>query len=155
MQHHLDRVEVGAPGRSTPHSSLYRVDDHVIPCSTTSIGSRWSLGVVPHLTHLHTGLSLEYAAMWPFSAPSEHAVLSLNSTRPSNRRRRRPRLELQLERLEDRQLLSASTSSSPVLFQDTFSSNPPVPPGPSRAGDGRSTMALSAKPAPPPPIPRR
>ena len=63
--------------------------------------------------------------MWPFSAPSEHAVLSLNSTRPSNRRRRRPRLELQLERLEDRQLLSAPTSSSPVLFQDTFSSNTP------------------------------
>ena len=63
--------------------------------------------------------------MWPFSAPSEHAVLSLNSTRPSNRRRRRPRLELQLERLEDRQLLSAPTSSSPVLFHDTFSSNTP------------------------------
>ena len=63
--------------------------------------------------------------MWPFSAPSEHAVLSLNSTRASNRRRRRPRLELQLERLEDRQLLSAPTSSSPVLFHDTFSSNTP------------------------------
>ena len=63
--------------------------------------------------------------MRPFSAPSEHAVLSLNSTRPSNRRRRRPRFELQLERLEDRQLLSGSTSSSPVLFHDTFSSNAP------------------------------
>src|SRR5271166_2748279 len=125
MYHHLDRVEVGARGRSTPHSSLFRVDDHVIPCITTSIGSRWALGVVPRLTHLHTALSLEYASMWPFSAPSEHAVLSLNSTRPSNRRRRRPRLELQLERLEDRQLLSAPTSSSPVLFQDTFSSNTP------------------------------
>ena len=63
--------------------------------------------------------------MWPFSAPSEHAVLSLNSTRLSNRRRRRPRLEFQLERLEDRQLLSAPTSSSLVLFHDTFSSNTP------------------------------
>src|SRR5271165_2282367 len=125
MHRHLDRVEVVARRRSTTNSSLFRVDDHVIPCITTSIGSRWALGVVPRLTHLHTGLSLEYASMWPFSARSEHAVLSLNSTRPSNRRRRRPRFELQLERLEDRQLLSTATSSSPVLFHDTFSSNTP------------------------------
>ena len=63
--------------------------------------------------------------MWPPSSPSGHAVLGLNSTRPSQRcRRRRLRLELQLERLEDRQLLSGS-ASSPVLFHDTFSSNTP------------------------------
>ena len=48
--------------------------------------------------------------MWPLSTPSEHAVLSLKSTRPSHRRHRRPRLELQLERLEDRQLLSGPGS---------------------------------------------
>ena len=48
--------------------------------------------------------------MWPLSTPSEHAVLSLKSTRPSHRRHRRPRLELQLERLEDRQLLSSSSA---------------------------------------------
>ena len=63
--------------------------------------------------------------MWPSSSSSNSAVLGLNSTRPSHRRRRRLRLELQLERLEDRQLLSGSTSSSPVLFHDTFSSNTP------------------------------
>ena len=63
--------------------------------------------------------------MWPSFSPSNSAVLGLNSTRPSHRRRRRLRLELQLERLEDRQLLSGATSSSPVLFHDTFSSNTP------------------------------
>ncbi len=63
--------------------------------------------------------------MWPPSSPSGHAVLGLNSTRPSRRRRRRRlRLELQLERLEDRQLLSGSASSSVVpsvsfIKQDT------------------------------------
>ena len=62
--------------------------------------------------------------MWPSSSPSKHAVLGLNSTRPSHRHRRL-RLQLQLERLEDRQLMSGSTSSSPVLFHDTFSSNTP------------------------------
>ena len=67
---------------------------------------------------------MEYASMWPSSSPSKHAVLSLNSTRPSHRRRRRLRLELQLERLEDRQLLSGSASSSAVatasfIKQDT------------------------------------
>ena len=63
--------------------------------------------------------------MRPSSSSSKRAVLSQNSTRPSHRRRRRLRFELQLERLEDRQLLSGSTSSSPVLFHDTFSSNTP------------------------------
>src|SRR5271157_404628 len=100
MHHHLDRVEVGARGRSTPHSSHFRVYDHVIPCITTSIGSRWALGVVPRLTHLHTGLSLEYASMWPSSAPSEHAVLSLSSTSPSHHRRRRLQLELHLPMIQ-------------------------------------------------------
>ena len=62
--------------------------------------------------------------MWPSSTPSKHAVLSLNSTRPSHRRRQRLRLELQLERLEDRQLLSTSGSVSAVataafIKQDT------------------------------------
>ena len=62
--------------------------------------------------------------MWPSSTPSKHTVLSLNSTRPSHRRRRRLRLELQLERLEERQLLSGSASSSVVpttsfIKQDT------------------------------------
>ena len=63
--------------------------------------------------------------MRPSSSPSKRAVLRQNSTRPSHRHRRRLRFELQLERLEDRQLLSGSTSSSPVLFHDTFSSNTP------------------------------
>jgi len=49
--------------------------------------------------------------MWPPSSPSKLAVHSLNSTRPSRRRRRRVRHELQLERLEDRQLLSVPTAS--------------------------------------------
>ena len=67
---------------------------------------------------------MEYATMWPPSSASRHAVLGLNSTRPSHRRRRRLRLELQLERLEDRQLLSGSASSSAVptasfIKQDT------------------------------------
>src|SRR5271157_4151560 len=53
---------------------------------------------------------MEYASMWPPSSPNKHAVLSLNSTRPSHRRRRRLRLDLQLERLEDRQLLSGQGS---------------------------------------------
>ena len=44
--------------------------------------------------------------MRPSSSPSKRAVLSLNSTRPSHRRRRRLRFELQLERLEERSLLS-------------------------------------------------
>ena len=44
--------------------------------------------------------------MRPSSSPSKGAVLSLNSTRPSHRRRRRLRFELQLERLEERSLLS-------------------------------------------------
>src|SRR5271157_2633932 len=54
---------------------------------------------------------MEYASMWPPSSPNKHAVLSLNSTRPSHRRRRRVRPALQLERLEDRQLLSVSGSA--------------------------------------------
>jgi len=54
MYHHLDRVEVGARGLSTPHSFQYRLDDHVIPYITTSIGSRWGLGVTPRLTHPST-----------------------------------------------------------------------------------------------------
>src|SRR5271166_7108989 len=62
------------------------------------------------LPHLYTGLSMEYAPMWLSSSTSNNAVLGLNSTRPSRRRRRRPRLELQLERLEDRQLLSGPGS---------------------------------------------
>jgi PKD repeat protein len=67
---------------------------------------------------------MEYASMWPSSSASKHAVLGLNSTRPSRRRRRRLRLELQLKRLEDRQLLSGSASSSAVptasfIKQDT------------------------------------
>ncbi len=64
--------------------------------------------------------------MWPPSTPSNNAVLGLNSTRPSHRHRRRRRLrfELQLERLEDRQLLSVSGSTSVVptasfIKQDT------------------------------------
>src|SRR5208337_1035531 len=57
---------------------------------------------------------MEYASMWPPSSPNKHAVLSLNSTRPSRRRHRRVRHELQLERLEDRQLLSVSGSASVV-----------------------------------------
>ena len=48
--------------------------------------------------------------MWPSSSPSKRAVLRLNSTRPSHRRRRCLRFELQLERLEDRQLLSTSSA---------------------------------------------
>ncbi len=48
--------------------------------------------------------------MWPPYSPSKHAVLSLNSTRPSRRRRRRLRPALQLGRLEDRQLLSGQGS---------------------------------------------
>ena len=44
--------------------------------------------------------------MRPSSSPSKRAVLSQNSTRPSHRRRRRLRFELQLERLEERSLLS-------------------------------------------------
>jgi len=55
--------------------------------------------------------------MWPPSSPNKHAVLSLNSTRPSRLRRRRVRHELQLERLEDRQLLSVPTVS--FIKQDT------------------------------------
>ncbi len=49
--------------------------------------------------------------MWPPSSPSNNAVLRLKSTRSSQRRRRRLRLDLQLERLEDRQLLSVPTVS--------------------------------------------
>src|SRR5208283_1886287 len=59
MHRHLDRVEVGARGLSTPHSSQYRVDDHVIPCITTSIGSRWALGVFPRLTHPSTARNIQ------------------------------------------------------------------------------------------------
>ena len=77
------------------------------------------------------------------------------SMRPSNRRRRRPRLELQLERLEDRQLLSVPTSSSPVLFHDTFSSNTPSSAWSFASGTWQINKGVSAKPAPPPPIPRR
>ena len=44
--------------------------------------------------------------MRPSSSSSKCAVLSQNSTRPSHRRRRRLRFELQLERLEERSLLS-------------------------------------------------
>ena len=44
--------------------------------------------------------------MRPSSSPSKRTVLSQNSTRPSHRRRRRLRFELQLERLEERSLLS-------------------------------------------------
>ena len=44
--------------------------------------------------------------MRPSSSSSKRAVLSQNSTRPSHRRRRRLRFELQLERLEERSLLS-------------------------------------------------
>src|SRR5271157_6069326 len=69
------------------------------------------------LPHLYTGLSMEYAPMWLSSSTSNNAVLGLNSTRPSRRRRRRPRLELQLERLEDRKLLSVPTVS--FIKQDT------------------------------------
>ena len=58
--------------------------------------------------------------MWTSFSPSNNAVLGLNSTRPSRRRRRRLRLELQLERLEDRQLLSGSASSSAVPTQFEF-----------------------------------
>src|SRR5271166_5588787 len=59
MYHHLDRVEVGAWGLSTPHSFQHHVDDHVIPCITTSIGSRWALGVFPRLTHSSTARNIQ------------------------------------------------------------------------------------------------
>ena len=64
--------------------------------------------------------------MWPSSSPSGHAVLGLNSTRPSHRRRR-IRLELQLERLEDRQLLSGPGSA---VYQFEFgTAQSPLEPG--------------------------
>src|SRR5208337_167757 len=59
MHHHLDRVEVGDRGLPTPHSSLYPVYDHVITCITTSIWSRWALGVFPRLTHPSTARNIQ------------------------------------------------------------------------------------------------
>src|SRR5271157_1398970 len=68
---------------------------------------------------------MENASMWPPSSPSKHAVLGLNSTRPSHRRHRRPRLELQLERLEDRQLLSGpSATTVPTQFEFGTATSP-------------------------------
>ena len=55
--------------------------------------------------------------MWPSCSPRKHAVLGLISTRSSHRRDRRLRPGLQLERLEDRQLLSGPTAS--FIKQDT------------------------------------
>ena len=49
--------------------------------------------------------------MWRHTYSDPRAFRTLNSTRPRRRRERRLRIDLQLERLEDRQLLSGPSVS--------------------------------------------
>ncbi len=56
--------------------------------------------------------------MWPTSTLSWCSVRTLNSKRPGHRRRRWLRPAPQLERLEERQLLSAATVTAAFIKQD-------------------------------------